>query len=128
MVLVKEPYNALTMTLFEAPAHVGDLQHEHAESAHAEVSESAAGAKLQLAAGIDEGKLQEIRFRVFACPHLIAAAEWLCKEYEGRSPKDLADFRAADCIVPLAIPVEKTGRILLLEDAIRLLLEQFTTD
>ncbi len=128
MVQVSEPYNALTMALFEAPAHVGDLQHDHAKSALAEASESAAGAKLQLAAGIDKGTLQEIRFRVFACPHLIAAAEWLCKEYEGRPLSDMVGFRAADCMVPLAIPVEKTGRILLLEDAIRLLLEQLNND
>ena len=128
MVVVSEPYNALTMALFVAPAHVGDLQHKYAKSALAEASESAAGARLQLAVGIDEGTLQEIRFRVFACPHLIAAAEWLCKEYEGRTLADLAGFRAADCMVPLAIPVERTGRILLLEDAIRLLLEQLNSD
>jgi NifU-like protein involved in Fe-S cluster formation len=126
--VVSEPYNALTMALFAAPAHVGDLQHKYASSAFAEASESAAGAKLQLAIGIDEGKLQECRFRAFGCPHQIAAAEWLCKEYEGRSLEDLADFRAADCMVPLAIPAEKTGRILLLEDAIRLLPVQINTD
>jgi len=128
MVQVSEPYNALTMAFFEAPVHVGDLQRDHAKSALAEASESAAGAKLQLAAGVDGGTLQELSFRVFACPHLIAAAEWLCKEYEGRPLADLAGFRAADCMVPLAIPVEKTGRILLLEDAIRLLFGQLSND
>lgn len=128
MVVVSEPYNALTVALFAAPAHVGDLQHKYAKSALAQASESAAGAKLQLAVGMVEGKLQEIRFRAFACPHLVAAAEWLCKEYEGRSLEDLAGFRAADCMVPLAIPVEKIGRILLLEDAIRLLLRSLRTN
>lgn len=128
MVAVADPYNALTKMLFADPAHAGELRNDHARSASADASESAAGAKIALAAGINDGKLQEFRFRVFGCPHLIAAAEWLCKEYEGRPLANLADFRAADCMGPLAIPVEKTGRILLLEDAIRLLLEPLAAD
>jgi NifU-like protein involved in Fe-S cluster formation len=123
-----DPYNALTRAFFEGPAHVGDLQNNSARSALAEASESTGGAKIQLVVGIVDGKLQECRFRVFGCPHLVAAAEWLCKEYEGQTLACLADFRAADCMGPLAIPLEKTGRILLLEDAIRLLLEQLATD
>jgi len=128
MVAVADPYNALTKALFADPAHAGDLQSDHARSASANAAESAAGARIELAVGINDDKLQECRFRVFGCPHLIAAAEWLCKEYEGRPLADIADFRAADCMGPLAIPVEKTGRILLLEDAIRLLLEPLAAD
>jgi nitrogen fixation NifU-like protein len=128
MEIVADPYNALTRALFNDPGHVGDLQNDHAATAIADASESEAGAKMTLAVGIDDGTLQECRFRVFGCPHLIAAAEWLCKEYEGRALADLASFQAVDCMGPLAIPVEKTGRILLLEDAIRLLLEQLAAE
>ena len=123
-----DPYNKITRALFAEPTHAGDLRGDYAKMLLAEASESAEGAQLQLAVGLTAGKMQECRFRVFACPHLIAAAEWLCRKYEGRPPADLGEFRAADCMGPLAIPVEKTGRILLLEDAIRLLLEQLETD
>ena len=125
---VSDPYNAQTRALFADPAHLGDLRKEYAQSALAEASESAAGARIQLAIGLGDGKVQECRFRVFGCPHLIAAAECLCNRLEGGSLADLAGFRVADCMDPLEIPVEKTGRILLLEDAIRLLLEQLESD
>jgi len=123
-----DPYNAETRALFANPAHAGDLQAGPARSALAEVSESSAGAKIQLAVGLVDGQIQKCRFRVLGCPHLIAASEWLCRTLEGGPAADLADFRAADCMEPLGIPIEKTGRILLLEDAIRLLLEQLDID
>ena len=124
MAVVGEPYNALTRALFSDPLHVGDLQNEHEITARAAASESAGGARLQLAIGLEDGKLRECRFLVFGCPHVVAAAEWLCRNSEGGTLADLAAFHAADCMGPLEIPVEKTGRILLLEDAIRLLTEQ----
>lgn len=123
-----DPYNPATRQLFANPVHAGDLQHACAQSALAQASESTAGARIQLAVGLADGKLQECRYRVFGCPHLVAAAEWLCQQTEGASLADLAGFRAADCMGPLAIPVEKTGRILLIEDAIRLLVRQLDND
>jgi hypothetical protein len=43
---------------------------------------------------------------------------------EGKSIAAIASFDAADCITDLGVPVEKTGRILLLEDAVRDLARQ----
>lgn len=128
MAVTRDPYNAATRALFSDPVHAGDLQNEHERSAQALVSESAAGARLQLAVGLAGKELQECRFRVYGCPHLAAAAEWLCRNSEGQTLAELVAFRAADCMEALGIPVEKTGRILLLEDAIRLLSEQLDVD
>ena len=128
MAVAGDPYNPATRALFADPLHVGDLQNEYELAARAEASESADGARLQLAIGLEDGKLRECRFLVFGCPHLVAAAEWLCRNFEGGTLADLAAFRVADCMGPLDIPVEKTGRILLLEDAIRLLSEQLDLD
>jgi NifU-like protein involved in Fe-S cluster formation len=119
MANVKEPYNQRTLQLFERPIHAGALQGCYTDTAVAQASESEAGARLQLAVGLQDGKIKECRFRVFGCPHLIAAAEWLCSHAEGDTMTDLANFRAEDCMQQLAVPVEKTGRLLLLEDAIR---------
>lgn len=113
------PYNLRTRQFFEKPVHAGDLQGEYSVSAVAEASESTTGARIRLAVGVDDGVLRECRFRVFGCPHLIAAGEWLCDHYEGKTLPELLQFRAADCMALLKVPVEKTGRILLLEDAIR---------
>ena len=119
MVSIAEPYNRQTLQFFERPAHAGPLQGCYTGMVVAEASESAAGARVQLAVGVHDGEIKECRFRVFGCPHLIAAAEWLCSRLEGETLIDLANFRAEDCMQQLAVPIEKTGRILLLEDAIR---------
>ena len=97
-------------------------------SALALAAESVDGARIQLAAGMRDGRLQECRFRVYGCPHLIAAAEWLCSNFEGRMASELAQFSVDDCMQELEAPSAKAGRILLLEDAIRLLGEQIDSN
>ena len=93
---------------------------------HAEVSESATGARLVLAAGIVAEQVAEMRFLAFACPHLIAAAEALCQEREGGAVAGLSVFALDEMMARLAVPVEKTGRILLLEDALHALWAQYS--
>ena len=73
---------------------------------------------------MDEGTITECRFRVCGCPHLIAAGEWLCQRVEGGTLEELIQLDVANCMQTLAVPTEKTGRILLLEDAVRSLAEQ----
>ena len=70
---------------------------------------------------MDSARLRAIRYAVFGCPHLIAAAELVCERFEGQPVEVLADFDPRELIDTLAVPVEKTGRILLLEDAVRAL-------
>ncbi len=123
-----DPYNSLTRRNFANPAHAGDLGGEYTVCASAVASESADGAIIQLAAGVRDGRLQECRFRAYGCPHLIAAAEWLCGNIEGGLVSELARIHVDDCMQALAVPISKTGRILLLEDAIRLLGEQIDSD
>jgi hypothetical protein len=52
---------------------------------------------------------------------VIAAAEAFCGDYEGRHISDLLEFSASGLMQSLPVPVEKTGRILVVEDAVRAL-------
>ena len=122
MATIVEPYNALTRRLFDERTHAGDLA--AAATARSHAGEPADGAQLELSATARDGRLEACRFRVFGCPHLLAAAEWWCRRVEGRLVTEVRDFSIADCSDELAVPIEKTGRILLLEDAIRSLLPQ----
>ena len=71
-------------------------------------------------------EVAEMRFRVYGCPHLIAAAEALCNEREGGAVAGLSAFVLEEFMSRLAVPVEKTGRILLLEDALLALWAQYS--
>ena len=119
-----DPYNEQTRGYFANPVHAGDLDGEYTRTAVASVAESAAGARLTLAVGLTAQRIDECRFRAFGCPHLIAAAERWCEASEGKTPVDLLPFDVTGCMQILGVPVEKTGRILLLEDAVGLLVAQ----
>jgi NifU-like protein involved in Fe-S cluster formation len=123
----KEPYNSLVRQFFVSPVHAGDLQKSYSPVVNAAVSDGA-GNLLQLSAGIDDDMLGEIRFRALGCPHLIAAAEHFCQHYEGLRVSTLREFRPEQTILELAVPVWKSGRILLLEDAVRGLWQKISND
>jgi hypothetical protein len=75
--------------------------------------------RLSIAATVTGGVIGKLGFRAWGCPHVIAAAEAFCLNYEGRPAADLNSFGAAELMQSLPVPEEKTGRILLLEDAVR---------
>jgi NifU-like protein involved in Fe-S cluster formation len=111
-------YSERVRRLFADPAHAGDLPPGYARTCAAEVRESDAGCRVVLAAAADDaGMLNAVRYRAFGCPHLIAAAEAFCADVEGRPAEALRELSAPALMATLCVPVEKTGRILLLQDA-----------
>jgi len=110
-----DPYSTAVRELFLNTAHGGDLPDADA------VDLEGPGIRLRLAARHADGHIEALRFRAYACPHVIAACEAFCRGWEGRPVADLGRFTATDIIDDLSVPVEKTGRILVLEDAVRAL-------
>ena len=117
-------YNELTRELFTNPVHAGDLVAKHQHTVEADVGESATGARIALAAGLQGGRIGELRFRAWGCPHLIAALEAACAELEGRPLDALKNWKTDNITQELSVPIEKSGRILLLEDALAMLWAQ----
>ena len=108
-----DPYGQLVRDLFAQPPHAGAL--EGAVSAYVDDQ----GVRIRLFAEVENGQLSVLRFQAWACPHVIAAAEAFCAGYEGRPAADLLEFSSSDLMKSLSVPIEKTGRILVLEDAVR---------
>jgi NifU-like protein involved in Fe-S cluster formation len=111
------PYNAAVRRNFANPSHAGDLERHYPRGSVAEGYAANGGCRVLLAAAAEGGVLREVRFRVFGCPHLIAAAEAFCEDVEGRPAGALREFSVPALMERFEVPVEKTGRILLLEDA-----------
>ena len=82
------------------------------------------GVRVELTARVEDGTLGELRFRAWGCPHLLAAAEAFCDDFEGHKLSELDAFQAVEIMQTLPVPTEKTGRILVLEDAVRLLAQR----
>jgi NifU-like protein involved in Fe-S cluster formation len=77
------------------------------------------GAEVVLYLRVTDGLVAEARFEAFGCPHLLAAASWLCDRLRGadRAGVDGWDWREA--AKALAVPAAKFGRLLTLQDACR---------
>ena len=119
----RDPYNEEVRARFENPVHAGDLDGDYAQVLHTDIAESRNGARLVLCAGLNDGKIAALRFRARGCPHLVAAAELVCSRLEGADPAQLAAVSATELKGRLAVPEGKTGRMLLVEDAAKALLE-----
>lgn len=110
-------YGERVRRYFRDPRHAGTVREAGAVEAY--VEEGGSGARILLTAVTDGGRLRALRFLVFGCPHLVAAAERVCERFEGQPVESLAGFDPHELLAELAVPVEKTGRLLLLEDALR---------
>jgi nitrogen fixation NifU-like protein len=111
----RDPYSARVRALFSHPEHAGSLEGLPA----ARIDEQ--GVCVQFSGSVADGVIVKLRFLAWGCPHLIAAAEAVCAQYEGRPLAELETLRAEELMQSLPVPVEKTGRILVIEDAARAL-------
>jgi len=111
--LSANPYNSVVRTLFADPKHCGDV----ADGAVGYFEDQ--GLRIRLSAEVRDRAITRLRFRAWGCPHIIAAAEAVCRQFEGRPVHELEQFETGPIMRDLAVPVEKTGRILVLEDTVR---------
>ena len=110
--MTADPYSERVRELFAKPRHAGILDGPS-------VYHEDQGIRLLLSARVRRYRLESLRFQAYGCPHLIAAAEAFCADYEGRPTDELDGYSAIKTVDELAVPAEKTGRILVLEDAVR---------
>ncbi len=77
------------------------------------------GARVRFFALVQQDRLCEVGFRAWACPHIIAACSLVAERLQGRPPADLCQAELTGGLEELEIPVEKMGKILILQDALR---------
>jgi len=111
--LSADPYNRAVRAYFADTEHRGDVR----DGAVGYFEDQ--GMRVRLSAEVVGGTITRLAFRAWGCPHVIAAAEAVCRQFEGRSVAELEQFTSGQIMRDLAVPVEKTGRILVLEDTVR---------
>ncbi|MDJ0760045.1 MAG: iron-sulfur cluster assembly scaffold protein [Woeseiaceae bacterium] len=112
--MTSDPYSKEVRRLFKAPAHAGIANGPSARI-------DAQGVSVELSVEARNGQVEAARFRAKGCPHLVAAAEAFCADLEGQPVAALETQFGVDIMRRLSVPVEKTGRILVLEDTSALL-------
>jgi len=113
-----DPYNDVVRGCFADPAHAGDVAERMLYSVSVQASDPTGAVRLQLSAALGDGLLQQVRFRARGCPHVIAGCELLCTELEGAAADRMPRPDAAELMERLSAPRSKTGRFLIIEDAL----------
>ncbi len=67
----------------------------------------------------------EARFQALGCPHTLATASWLAMQLAGRKRLEAQPGSPHTWARTLQVPVEKLGRLLLIEDALHAALQQW---
>ena len=108
-------YSELTLHYFETAANAGVL-------AGPDAFRGAAGSRgqgtwVQFDVRVSGGLIADARFLVFGCPHTIAVSAWVAERAVGLG----AHLALPEPVLALserfAVPVEKRGRLLIVEDA-----------
>ena len=81
------------------------------------------GTMFVLSARVADERIEAVRFEAYGCPHCIAAGSWLSERLVGLNREQLRAWRWRDADQALQFPLEKRGRLLILEDAVRALSE-----
>ena len=76
------------------------------------------GARICFAADVQDNCLQNVGFRAFACPHIIAGCHRIAEQLEGAPVDALLDVPLDELKTEFDIPIEKAGKLLIIKDAI----------
>jgi len=112
-------YSAAVAQHFAQPQHAGTLARSHEITLSGTAGQREHGTEVVFHVGVDAGKIDEITFQAFGCPHTIAACSVLAERLTGQPAALLDDVRTAELAASLDLPAEKTGRLLIIEDALR---------
>jgi NifU-like N terminal domain len=108
-------YNELTLHYFESAAGVGELSGPGTFRGAA--GSRGQGTWVQFDLRVSGGLIQDARFLAFGCPHTIAVSAWVAERGVGLHAHLALPEPVLDLSERFAVPVEKRGRLLIIEDA-----------
>ncbi len=90
-----------------------------------EAGQRSAEAWIRLHLLVSADTVIEARFQALGCPHTLATASWLVMQLAGRRRSEAQPGSPRAWARTLEVPVEKLGRLLLIEDALHAALQQW---
>lgn len=111
-------YSPLTLQYFAAAANAGTLPTAGRGAGGSRERGTWVQFDVQLEPGGSAGaRIAAARFLAFGCPHTIAVASYVASVAPGRAPSRGLPEPVAALRARFAVPVEKLGRLLVVEDA-----------
>jgi NifU-like protein involved in Fe-S cluster formation len=108
-------YSDLTLRYFETAAGAGILTGSDVYRGAA--GSRASGTWVQFDLEVRAGDILAARFLAFGCPHTIAAASWIVEQAAGPIARAALRESVESLSARFDVPVDKRGRLLIIEDA-----------
>jgi hypothetical protein len=108
-------YNEATLRYFETAPGAGVLSGPGTFRGAA--GSRAHGTWVQFDVQLNSNVIQAARFLAFGCPHTIAVSAWVAEQAAGQELCAALPETVPQLSARFAVPVEKRGRLLIVEDA-----------
>jgi NifU-like protein involved in Fe-S cluster formation len=108
-------YNELTRRYFDTAQNAGVLTGP--DTFRGAAGSRAQGTWVQFDVQVRSGIIGAVRFLAFACPHIIAVSGWIAEQAVGTNALAVLPEALPRLSERFAVPVEKLGRLLVVEDA-----------
>jgi NifU-like protein involved in Fe-S cluster formation len=111
-------YSAAVQRHFAAPRNVGELPSGSSSLVAGEAEDRTLHVWVRFQLQLDGDVVVAARFQVFGCPHTVAAASVVAEWLEGRPVAAARELDVKAVCAQLAVPAEKIGKLLRIEDAV----------
>ena len=112
-------YSLEVQRRFHSPDNIGEYAPEAPGIVTGEAEDRTLNVWVRIQAQVDGTVIRSVRYQVFGCPHTVAAAGWVAATLPGRATDALRELDMHELREILDAPVEKLGRLLVLEDALQ---------
>ena len=111
-------YSSEVVRRFDSPDGAGELPRGTSGLVSGEAEDRTLQVWVRFQLQVTDGVIHCARFRVFGCPHTVAAASAVAEWLTGRAVESARTLDVAAIGAELGVPVEKLGKLLRIEDAL----------
>ena len=111
-------YSSAVVRRFDAPKRAGELPDGAPGLVSGEAEDRTLHVWVRFQLQVIEGVVRAARFQAYGCPHTLAAASLVADWLEGQSVAAARGLDVRSLCAELAVPVDKLGKLLRIEDAV----------
>ena len=118
-------YSDQVLDHYENPRNVGRFDENDSDVGTGMVGAPACGDVMRLQIKVEDGVIQDARFKTYGCGSAIASSSLLTEWVKGKSLEDAGQIRNTDIAEELALPPVKIHCSVLAEDAIKAAIKDY---
>ena len=118
-------YSDQVLDHYENPRNVGRFDENDSDVGTGMVGAPACGDVMRLQIKVEDGIIQDARFKTYGCGSAIASSSLLTEWVKGKSLEDAGQIRNTDIAEELALPPVKIHCSVLAEDAIKAAIKDY---